>query len=59
MKGNAKVADLVDESVNMKGATIVDTLKDVVAVDKKKDYENAWAKVMQGKKIRYTDKVLI
>lgn len=51
LKDSAKVTDLVDESVKMKGETIVSTLEEAKVVDQKKDYENAWAKVMQGKKL--------
>lgn len=51
LEDNVKVTDLADESINVKGETKVADLGENKVVDEKKQYENAWAKHMQGKKL--------
>ena len=51
LKDKTKATDLENESVKVEGAIKVAELGENKVVDEKKNYENAWAKVMQGKKL--------
>lgn len=48
LKGNSKIADMTNKSVNVEGK-VVENMGSVAVIDEKKQYENAWAKSMQGK----------
>ena len=50
LKGNTKVADLSNLSVSAAG-TVVDSTASEKKTDEKESYKNAWAKIMQGKKL--------
>ena len=54
LKGNTKIVDLVDKSVNLNGGKIVDSTIEK-AIDNKANYETAWAKYMQGGKLEGSD----
>ena len=54
LKGNTKIVDLVDKSVNLNGGKIVDSTIEK-AIDNKANYETAWAKYMQGGKLEGAD----
>lgn len=55
LKDNTKVIDLENKSINPGEVKIVENIIENRMVDEKKAYENAWAKVMQGKKIEGSD----
>jgi HK97 family phage major capsid protein len=51
LKGNVKALDLADESVKVNGGIPVATITENKVVDEKKQYENSWAKYIQGKEL--------
>ena len=57
LKGKSTITDLSEKAVNVEGKEI-ETMGNEVVVDEKKQYENAWAKVMQGKKLDSNEQVL-
>jgi len=51
LKDNAKVTSLENKSINPGEVIVVENIIENKVVDEKKQYENAWAKVMQGKSL--------
>jgi HK97 family phage major capsid protein len=51
LKGKTQGITLEDKSEKIEGGKIVDDITKSNVVDEKQSYENAWAKVMQGKKL--------
>lgn len=51
LKGKTQGINLEDKSEKIEGGKIVDDITKSNVVDEKQSYENAWAKVMQGKKL--------
>ena len=49
LKGKSTITDLVIKSENVEGK-VIEAMGNKVVIDEKKQYENAWAKVMQGNK---------
>lgn len=58
LKGNAKVINLENQSVNPGEVKVLENIIEIKAVDEKQAYQNAWAKVMQGKKLEANEQVL-
>lgn len=58
LKGNAKVINLENQSVNPGEVKVLENIIENKAVDEKQAYQNAWAKVMQGKKLEANEQVL-
>lgn len=56
LKDNTKATDIENKSEKVEGEKLVEKNIANNVVDDKKVYENAWAKVMQGKKIEGTEK---
>ena len=50
LKGKTTITDLATKSENVEGK-VIESMGNEVVIDEKKQYENAWAKVMQGKKL--------
>ena len=50
LKGKTTITDLSSKSENVEGK-VIETMGNEAVIDEKKQYENAWAKVMQGKKL--------
>lgn len=50
LKGKNTITDLVTKSENAEGK-VIEAMGNEVVIDENKQYENAWAKVMQGKKL--------
>lgn len=57
LKGKTTITDLVTKSENVEGK-VIEAMGNEVVIDEKKQYENAWAKVMQGKKLDDADQTL-
>jgi HK97 family phage major capsid protein len=51
LKGKATATSLENESVNVAGGKVIADMGNAAVIDEKKQYENAWAKTMQGKKL--------
>ena len=49
LKGKSTITDLAIKSENVEGK-VIEAMGNKVVIDEKKQYENAWAKVMQGPK---------
>lgn len=58
LKDKTKVTDIENQSVEVKGGKEVDSLVKDVKVDENKVYEAAWAKVMMGKRLEDSEKVI-
>jgi HK97 family phage major capsid protein len=58
LKDKAKATELSNESVKAVGGKTVDTMNENKVVDEKQSYVDAWAKVMQGKKLDEADQTL-
>ena len=56
LREKTKAVDLADQSVKVDGK-VVETMGNVV-VDEKKQYENAWAKAMQGQQLDSGEQVV-
>ena len=56
LKDNTKATDIENKSEKVEGEKLLEKNIANNVVDDKKVYENAWAKVMQGKKIEGTEK---
>lgn len=57
LKGKTTITDLATKSENVEGK-VIEAMGNEVVIDEKKQYENAWAKVMQGKKLEANEQVL-
>jgi HK97 family phage major capsid protein len=57
LKGKTTITDLSAKSENVEGK-VIEKMGNEVVIDEKKQYENAWAKVMQGKKLDTNEQVL-
>jgi HK97 family phage major capsid protein len=58
LKDNVKATDLSNESVTVNRGTLVAEITANKVTDDKKQYENAWAKYMQGKTLDANEQVL-
>lgn len=58
LKDNSKVTNLVNQSVNPGEVKVMENFIENQVIDDKKTYENAWAKVMQGKRLEANEQVL-
>jgi len=58
LKDKTKVTDIENQSVEVKGEKEVDSLAKDAKVDENKVYEAAWAKVMMGKRLEDSEKVI-
>lgn len=58
LKDNTNAINLENQSVNPGEVKILDNIVENKVVNDKKSYENAWAKVMQGKKLEANEQVL-
>jgi len=54
LKGKTTITDLATKSENVEGK-VIEAMGNEVVIDEKKQYENAWAKVMQGNKLEGHD----
>lgn len=57
LKGKSTITDLATKSENVEGK-VIEAMGNEVVIDENKQYENAWAKVMQGKKLEANEQVL-
>jgi HK97 family phage major capsid protein len=58
LKGKNTITDLSTKTENIEGKVIENMGNVVAVIDEKKQYENAWAKVMQGKKLENNEQVI-
>lgn len=57
LKDKTVATDLANESVNTEGK-VIENMGANVVIDENKQYENAWAKVMQGQKLDSNEQVI-